>query len=415
MSIASSTPDPAARQAKVNAVILAAASALNGSIAPITVTLGGIAGAYLLGPDKSLATAPVAGLNVGLALGALPAAALMRRVGRRLGLAAGAAVGIAGALIAAGGIGIHAFWVFVAGTLTLGVSLAFVQQYRFAAADTGSEAFRAKAISWVLLGGVATAIIGPQTVIFAGDLLPVPYAGAYVGAAVLCALGLAVLWGLGGEARFPPRADPVHGAGRPIGEIVRQPKFVVAVISAIASFGLMALLMTAAPLAMVGHGHSQHDAALGIQWHVLAMFAPSFITGSLIARFGAGTIIAVGMILLLSAGLVGIAGFDLMNFWVGLIVLGVGWNFGFIGATALLTTTYTPAERGRVQGLNDFLVFGFVAVASLASGSLLTASGWATVNAVVFPVVAISLIGLGWLALVSRKKDAAPVPRPPTS
>jgi MFS family permease len=166
---------------------------------------------------------------------------------------------------------------------------------------------------------------------------------------------------------------------------------------------------------MVGHGHSQHDAALGIQWHVLAMFAPSFITGSLIARFGAGTIIAVGMILLLSAGLVGIAGFDLMNFWVGLIVLGVGWNFGFIGATALLTTTYTPAERGRVQGLNDFLVFGFVAVASLASGSLLTASGWATVNAIVFPVVAISLIGLGWLALVSRKKDAAPVPRPPTS
>jgi MFS family permease len=339
----------------------------------------------------------------------------MRRVGRRLGLAAGAVVGIVGALIAAGGIGIHAFWVFVAGTAVLGIALAFVQQYRFAAADTGSEAFKAKAISWVLLGGVATAIIGPQTVIFAGDLLPVPYSGAFVGAAVLCAIGLVLLWGLGGEARFPLKADAAQGEGRPLGEIVRQPKFIIAVIAAIASFGLMILLMTAAPLAMVGHGHSQHDAALGIQWHVIAMFAPSFITGPLVARFGAGIVVAVGMVLLTSAALVGMAGVDLLNFWLGLILLGVGWNFGFIGATAMLTTTYLPAERGRVQGLNDFLVFGFVAVASLVSGTLLTASGWATVNAIVFPVVAISLIGLGWLALVSRKKDAAPVPRPPTS
>jgi MFS family permease len=415
MSTASSTSDPVARQAKVNAVILAAAGALNGSIAPITITLGGIVGVHLLAGDKSLATAPVAGMNIGLAIGALPAAALMRRVGRRLGLAAGAVVGIVGALIAAGGIGIHAFWVFVAGTAVLGIALAFVQQYRFAAADTGSEAFKAKAISWVLLGGVATAIIGPQTVIFAGDLLPVPYSGAFVGAAVLCAIGLVLLWGLGGEARFPLKADAAQGEGRPLGEIVRQPKFIIAVIAAIASFGLMILLMTAAPLAMVGHGHSQHDAALGIQWHVIAMFAPSFITGPLVARFGAGIVVAVGMVLLTSAALVGMAGVDLLNFWLGLILLGVGWNFGFIGATAMLTTTYLPAERGRVQGLNDFLVFGFVAVASLVSGTLLTASGWATVNAVVFPVVAISLIGLGWLALVSRKKDVAPVPRPPTS
>jgi hypothetical protein len=294
----------------------------------------------------------------------------------------------------------------VLGTALLGIALAFVQQYRFAAADTGSEAFKAKAISWVLLGGVATAIIGPQTVVFATDLLPVRYAGAFVGAAVLCAIGLAVLWGLGGEARLPLRVSGVHGEGRPLGEIARQPKFIVAVVAAIASFGLMSLLMTAAPLAMVGHGHTEHDAALGIQWHVIAMFAPSFITGPLIARFGPGIVVTVGMILLTSAALVGIAGLDLVNFWLGLIILGVGWNFGFIGATALLTQTYLPAERGRVQGLNDFLVFGFVAVASLASGSLLTASGWATVNAIVFPVVAISLIGLGWLALVSRKKSA---------
>jgi len=415
MSIASSQPDSGTRQATVNAVILAAASALNGSIAPVTIILGGIVGAHLLGPDKSLATAPVAGMNIGLALGALPAAGLMRRVGRRYGLMAGALVGGAGALIAAGGIGIHAFWLFVAGTLSLGIALAFVQQYRFAAADTGSDAFKAKAISWVMLGGIATAIIGPQTVIFAGDILPVPYAGAFVGAAVLCAIGLAILSGLGGEARFPPKPDLAHGPGRPIGEIARQPRFIVAVISAIASFGLMSLLMTAAPLAMVGHGHSQHDAALGIQWHVIAMFAPSFVTGHLIARFGAGTIIAVGMVLLTAAGLVGIAGFELMNFWIGLIILGLGWNFGFIGATAMLTTTYFPAERGRVQGLNDLLVFGFVAVASLASGTLLTAAGWTIVNAVVFPVVAICLIGLGWLALANRKKQAAATPPRPTS
>ena len=413
MSVAASQPASDTRQATANAVILAIASALNGSVAPVAVILGGLAGAYLLGPDKSLATMPVAGMNIGLALGALPAAALMRWVGRRLGLVAGASVGVLGALVAAGGIGANLFWLFVAGTLSLGFALAFVQQYRFAAADTGSDAFKAKAISWVMIGGIATAVIGPQTVIFAGDLFyPVPFAGAFVGASALCAIGMLVLWGLGGEARFPPKVDQTEGTGRPLAVIVRQPRFIVAVISAIAAFGLMSLLMTAAPLAMVGHGHSQHDAALGIQWHAIAMFAPSFVTGHLIARFGAGTIIAIGMVLLTVSGIVGIAGPDLLNFWGALVILGLGWNFGFIGATAMLTTTYLPAERGRVQGLNDFLVFGAVALASLLSGTLLTAAGWTTVNAVVFPVVAVALIGLGWLALIHRRKRSVAVPRP---
>jgi len=392
--------------ARRNAILLALAAAFGGSVAPITVSLGGLTGAYLLGPDKSLATLPVSGFTVGVAAGAIPAAMLMRRVGRRSGFVVGAAFGILAGLIAGSSVVFGSFAGFVVGLAVAGFAGAFVQQYRFAAADTGSPAFRAKAISWVLTGGVAAAVIGPQTVIFTRGLLdPIPFAGSFFAISVLAAIGMAVVSLLGGEARAMPKRQVTSG-GRPLAAIARQPRFIVALICGIGAYSAMSLLMTAAPLAMVGCGLGEDNAALGIQWHVLAMFAPSFITGSLIARFGKEIVIAAGLTLLTACGVVALAGIDLMNFWLALILLGVGWNFGFIGATAMLTETYRVEERGKVQGLNDFLVFGSVAIASLSSGHLFATVGWAQINWVAFPIIAVCALALVVGALGARRRTA---------
>ncbi len=392
-------------QVRRNALILATAAAFGGSMAPIAISLGGLAGSYLLGPDKSLATLPVSGFTVGVAAGAVPAALLMRRVGRRAGFIAGATVGILGGMIAGLAVLWGAFWVLVLGLTVVGISGAFAQQYRFAAADTGSAAFRARAISWVLAGGVAAAIIGPQTVIFTrGWFAPIPFAGTFFAIGALAVLALLTVSALGGEARGAP-AIAIRSGGRPLGEIARQPRFVVAVVCAVASYSAMSLVMTAAPLAMVGCGLGQDNAALGIQWHVLAMFAPSFVTGSLIARFGKEAVIAVGLLLLAACVATALAGITLINFWVALIFLGVGWNFGFIGATAMLTETYRPEERSKVQGLNDFLVFGSVAIASLSSGRLFATVGWSWINWVALPIIALAAMAI-LATVVGRRRTA---------
>ncbi|MEQ9690023.1 MAG: MFS transporter [Bauldia litoralis] len=392
--------DPHARR---NAFILSAASAINGGIPPIAITLGGLAGIYLLGPDKSLATLPVSGFNLGVALGAIPAALLMREIGRRHGFMSGTLFAVLGGIVSAVAVILGQFWILFAGFLCVGLATSFVQQYRFAAADSGDEAFRAKAISWVMMGGIAAAIIGPQTVIFTRNLLqPIPFAGAFFAMSVLAVIGLGVLTLLSGSAREAPKRVEVKG-GRSLAEIARQPRFVVAVLCAMGSYALMALVMTAAPLAMVACGLGEDNAALGIQWHVLAMFGPSFFTGRLIARFGAEAIITVGMALLAGCAAVALSGIALAHFWIALILLGVGWNFGFIGATAMLTQTYRPEERSKVQGLNDFLVFGTVATASFGSGSIFSSFGWDWINLAVFPVVVLCVLGVA-VAVFSRRR-----------
>lgn len=319
-------------EARRNALVLSAASAIAGSVPPIAITLGGLAGLYLLGADKSLATLPVSGFNLGVALGAIPAAMLMRAVGRRLGFMSGGMAGIAGGVVAGLAVVYGTFGGLVAGFLLVGVAAAFAQQYRFAAADSGDAAFRARAISWVMIGGIAAAIIGPQTVILTRDLLsPIPFAGAFFAMSALTVLALVIVSFLSGPARIaPPKAS--RQGGRPLMEIARQPRFIVAVVCGIGSYGLMSLVMTAAPLAMVACGLGEDNAALGIQWHVLAMFGPSFFTGTLIARYGVDVIVTIGMALLAACGAVALAGIDLANFWMALILLGLGWNFGFIGA-----------------------------------------------------------------------------------
>ncbi len=404
MAISAAVNSDPNRLARRNALILSAAQALNGSAAPISIALGGLAGMYLLGADKSWATVPVTSYNLGVALTALPAAMLMRKIGRRLGFMSGSVVGMCGSLISAYALYIGSFYLFCFGMVFSGAGGAFTQQFRFAAADEGEDSFKPKAISWVLAGGILAAVIGPQTASHFKDLFaPVQFAGAYFAGTFILFAGMLVL----SQLKFtePLQRDTVvdDTNTRPLAEIVMQPQFIVALMCAIGAYALMSFVMTAAPLAMVACGISQENAILGIQWHVLAMFGPSFFTGNLIARFGKKTIVATGFFLLIACAIVAIQGQELWQFWVSLVLLGIGWNFGFIGATAMLTDTYTPAERNKTQGINDFLLFGSVAFASMMSGQTLNAFGWTMLNWVAFPVVAICLIGLTWLHLKSQK------------
>jgi MFS family permease len=393
--------------ARHNAFVYSVAQAINGSVPPICFSVGALTGYYLLGDDKSLATVPVTGYTVGIALGAYPAAMLMRRVGRRLGFILGSVIAIVAGFFAAFAILEASFLYFTAAMSMAGVAGAFVQQYRFAAADTGSSDARARAISWVLAGGVVAAVVGPQTVIHTHNLLdPIPFAGSFLAMSGLAAIGLVVLLFLRGEARFAPPVHAEGSGGRPFSEIARQPRFIVAVVCGMGSYALMSLMMTAAPLAMVQCNLGEDNAALGIQWHVLAMFGPSFFTGHLIARFGKEWIIATGMALLAVCAAVALSGIALLNFWVAMVLLGVGWNFAFIGATTMLTETYRPEEKGKIQGVNDSLVFAAVAIASFSSGQLLSSVGWDWLNYGFFPVIAICLAMLAWLYLFTRRRAA---------
>lgn len=377
-----------------NMGLLVAAQSLGGASPPIIISLGGLVGQQL-SSNPTASTLPVSIYQLGLALSTLPAAWIMNRMGRRAAYVLGAILGVISGVVAAQGIAHSDFVTFCIGTALAGFYAACVQSYRFAATDLVSEtAQQAKAISRVMIGGLIAAIIGPQVVIWTRDALPAtPFAGSFYSQAALALLALPLLMGL----RLPPpqSKQAVAGDARPLGEIARTPQFVVACAAGVVSYGLMAFLMTAAPMAMVGCGHSVGEAAMGIQWHVLAMFVPSFFTGKLIARYGKRPVTALGLLMIGAAGVLALMGLDIFHFWGSLILLGVGWNFGFIGATALLTECYRPSERAKVQALNDFLVFGTVAVASFGSGQLLHSAGWNGINIGMLPLVAVVLVLLG--------------------
>jgi MFS family permease len=388
--------------AKRNVMVLAAAQAFGGASPSIVISLGGIVGSTLV-QNQALATVPVSLLQLGIAAGVLPAAWLMRSKGRRTGYIIGAIIGMLAGLVAAAGIASKAFVLFCLGTFIAGLYGAFVQSYRFAAADSATGDFKAKAISWVMVGGLAAAIIGPQSVAYTRDLIAsAPFAAAFVMQAVLAAISLVILLRL----RAPP-VQVKQAGGRPLKQIIRQPRFIAAVTAALVSYGLMSFVMTASPMAMVGCGLSVNDAMNGISLHILAMFGPSFFTGSLINRFGKEAITLVGLALIALAAVIGLSGMSVAHFWVALILLGIGWNFGFIGATSLVTDCYRPEEQVKVQSANDFLVFGSVAVASFSSGSLLNAGGWDAVNWLVFPPVAVAAVLVVMLWLSRRRMDAA--------
>jgi MFS family permease len=392
------------RLAARNALVLAVAQALAGGNTTVIVATGGIAGS-MLAPDPMLATLPISVMAVGMWVGTLPVGMLAKAFGRRFALQVGSAFGAVSGLISCAAVLSGSFFLLLVGTLCGGIYAAAHQSYRFAAADTASLHFRAKAVAWVLAGGVCSAVIGPQLVILTKDLWPAYlFAGTFL-AQSLCAVVAAAVLILLKMPRLPPAARS-FADGRPLIEIIQEPRFIVAVACGVASFGLMNLMMTAAPLAMVMCQHSIGDAALGIQWHVIGMYAPSFFTGALINRFGLRAILASGLFLLAAAAAIGLSGIALWNFWIALALLGIGWNFSFIGATTLVTECHGPRERNKVQAFNDFLVFGSTAIGSLSSGALLSRYGWPAVNVMVFPVVIAAAVLLVWGMLVRRPTPA---------
>ena len=388
------------RLARKNAFVLSAAQALYGSSATIIITLGGLVG-HMLADDKSLATLPITSFVLGTALITVPASLFMRVVGRRIGFMTGASFGVASGALAVYAIFAQSFWLFCLATLMCGGYQAFSMYYRFAAADTASDAFKAKAISWVLVGGVVAAVAGPQIVIWTRGMFdPVMFAGSFAASIVLAIAAFALL----SFIDIPKPSETVFSQpARRMGEILAQPRLLVAMACGMVSYGIMNLVMTATPLAMVACDLSIEDAAFVIQWHALAMFAPSFFTGNVIARFGKERVIATGLVLLAGCGAVALSGVDIAHFWAALVLLGLGWNFAFVGATALVTDCYRPAERNKVQAVNDLAVFATVAFASFSSGNLLHRIGWDAVATSLFPFVVLALGLIVWLSWHSKR------------
>lgn len=391
--------------ARRNVIVLALASAILGGQMPIHFILGGLSG-QMLAENKALATLPISATVATSMFAAPTISLLMARYGRRAGFLLGSAGGMAGGALCALALIQGSFALLLIGAAGFGVYMAAQQQYRFAAADTATPEFRPVAISMVMAGGLAAAVIGPQIANNLGDALaPTPFAGAYLAVVALNLAALPIFFFL--NIPRPPRRKKGERAGRPLAEIFAAPRVRTAVVCAMVSYALMNLVMTATPLAIVGCGFAPTLAGNVVSAHVLAMFAPSFFTGHLIARFGAERVVAVGLALLAICAVVAISGQSEAHFFLALILLGVGWNFGFIGATDMLSAAIEPEERGKAQGLNDFFVFGMVTVASLGSGALLNGfgdvvSGWTAVNYAVAPFVALAGAMLIWLGFRRR-------------
>lgn len=365
----------------------------------ILITVNALAG-YALAPDKALATLPVTAYFLGSALTTLPLSLLMKHIGRRAGFTVGAASGMLGSMLCAWSIYVHNFWLLCLGTLVLGAYFAAGQYYRFAAADSAPADFKSKAISLVLAGGVVGGFVGPETSKLTNDLVTgYTYAGPFFSLIGFAVLSILVLRWL----EIPSLSESERkDAGRPIVEIAKQPAFIVAVLCGMVGYGVMTLLMTGTPLAMVGHQHPFSDAAFVIQWHLVGMFAPSFVTGALIQRFGLMNIMLTGVALSIACIAIALAGVDVMNFWFALVLLGVGWNFMYVGATTLLTESHTPAERAKVQGVNDAAIFITMVVSSLSAGALFTIQGWQAMNLWAVPVLLLAGAGILWLAWMRR-------------
>ena len=370
----------------------------------ILIAVNALAG-YSLAPDKALATLPVTAYFVGSALTTVPLSYFMRHHGRRAGFTLGACFAIIGSLICATAIYLANFWLLCGGVLVLGAYLAAGGYYRFAASDIAPPDFRSTAVSLVLAGGIVGGFVGPETTKLTKDAIAGhAFAGPYLTLILFALMAMAAQRWLD----IPPLGEAERkDAGRPLAVIARQPAFIVAVLCAMISYGVMSLTMTATPLAMSACNLPFSDAAFVIQWHLVGMFAPSFFTGRLIKCFGLPPVMLAGVVL--SLGCVGIAvsGVDVMNFWLALILSGVGWNFMFVGATTLLGETHTPAERAKVQGFNDAAVFVTLVVSSLSSGALFSYQGWMTMNLFAIPVLGIAAASLLWLALVLRPAATA--------
>ncbi|MGG7565448.1 MFS transporter [Rhodovulum sp. DZ06] len=403
------TPADDDARARRNVKVLVTAQAVLGAQMPVNFVLGGLAG-QMLSPIACLATLPISLIVLGSMLSAPMVSTIMGRRGRRTGFFLGATGGALGAALSAAAMWFGSFPLLLLGSLLTGIYMSAQGFYRFAAADAASEEYRPRAISMVMAGGLASAIIGPQLVKLTQDaVIGIPFAGAYLAVIGLNVIAAPVFFLL--DAPRPKRVLKHDYKGRSVAQLLATPKVAVAIICAMVSYALMNLVMTSTPLAVVGCGFETNDAADIVTVHVLAMFAPSFFTGRLINRFGVETIIATGLAILMGAGIVALMGVELENFYVALFLLGIGWNFGFIGATSMLASTHSVEERAKVQGMNDFMVFGLVTVASLASGGLMNCAGgdpvegWTAVNLAMAPFLALAGGALLWF--VVRRPDPA--------
>lgn len=383
-----------------NVLLLASAQALFQTASVMVMTISGLVGLQLA-IDKNLATLPIAMMMVAAAATMIPAAMLMQRFGRKAGFLLGTALGCAAGLTAAAAIWLHSFWLFVCANMLVGAYQGFAQYYRFAAADIASADFKSRAISWVIAGGVVAALAGPNIARVTQGIGPVPFMASYLALFVVSVLALLIVTRI---ATAPVVVNEVHGPARPLLEIMRQPVFLTALIGSSVGYAVMVMVMTATPLAMQMCGQSLGSSATVIQWHVLGMFVPSFFTGNLIRRYGVLPIMGIGIALLAGHAAIALTGIEFLHFLSGLILLGVGWNFLFIGGTTLLTEAYRPPERARTQAAHDFLMFGAVSLASFSAGGLLNAWGWQSVNLTVLPFLGTALIAVVGLGLLRWRK-----------
>lgn len=375
---------------KKNVALLCSTQALLFTNNTILISINGLAG-FALADDKSLATLPVTAYVIGAALTTLPVSHLMRRIGRINGFTIGTLIGILGALICGYAVYTHNFWLLCAGTLVMGIYNASGQYYRFAAADVASPDFKSKAISLVLAGGLVGGVLGPQTSKITKDMLPAEFLGSYLALIGFCVIAL-ILQRLMSIPRLTAAEQRDHG--RPLRVIARQPEFLVAVLSGMVGYGVMNLLMTATPLAMKACEHPFSETAFVIQWHVVAMFAPSFFTGSLIRRFGVRAVMFTGVLLSLGCVAIALSGVEVLHFWAALLLVGVGWNFMYLGGTTLLTESHTGPEKAKVQGANDMAIFITMAVSSASSGWLFSARGWEIMNYGAVPFLVLTGIAI---------------------
>lgn len=380
---------------RVQVLILALAQALFQTTSVLVLTIGALAAAQVT-DQPALLTAPIAAMLLGTAAATFPASALMARIGRRPGFLLGSGLGILGGLVAAAGVWLHSLALLCVGTCMVGAYQAFAQFYRFAASEVADDAFRPKAISLVLAGGIIAAFLGPTLARAGSAWLPALYAGSFLILSIVSVAAAGVLLGL----RIPPPPrDQQTVISRSWLKMVTQPVYLVALFGAATGSGIMMLAMTATPIAMDHHHHSLADSAMVIQFHILGMFVPSFFTGSLIARFGVLRIMIAGVLILTANIAISLSGVGFTSFSLALILLGIGWNFLYVGGTTLLTKAYEPAEKSRAQATNDMTIFIVGFVCSLGSGALLQALGWQMLNAVLLPWLATALGVLSWFAL----------------
>jgi len=383
---------------------LAGCMALNQTALSLIMTVAALSGRLLAGDDPQLATLPLACMFIAMMATTIPASLLMGRLGRKAGFALGAFLGLAAGLAGALALWQGWFWLLAVALWLYGMAASHANFYRFAAVEVTTPAFKSRAISYVLAGGVIAGVLGPFLANHGKDLLaPFTFVGSFLAIAALSLLILPVLM----TVRFPApvQATVADGPARPIWEIMRQPKFVIAATGGMIGYGSMNLLMVSTPLAMDGCGFSFADASTVIQWHILGMYVPSFFTGQLIRRFGVLKVMAAGAVVIMAAAAINLHGISYWHFWAALILLGVGWNFLFVGGTTLLTETYRPSERAKTQAANDFLVFGTTAVTALSSGLVYSEGGWDWLNIGVLPALGLVLVAI--LRQVVRRPVAA--------